>query len=304
MSRPCGWARLALAAGGLALLGATACVSKSTYLAKIDEAVRFRRSAETCKRDVRKLTDIRADLEQQLKAVDRRRAVVRFERKRCDQERGQLRQVAAKLRTSLRETSDQVNELRAKLATTRESVRGLRGRVSQMRAAARKLPDLSDVERALRPEVQTEPRLTVEKRKRSVALRIPEGVLFERRRRATLSRDGRELLGRLADALRRLPRRSVLVQGHQSAGRVPRRYRSPLELSLLQAYAAGRQLIRDGFPAERLELAGLGTTRPQRTGTEPDEQAQNRRIELVVSPTQPQDRIEVIGPGPAPRPRP
>jgi flagellar motor protein MotB len=288
----------------MALVASAGCVSKSLYLAKVDEAVRFRSQAEACDRRMRQLGDLKTDLEEQVKAMDRRRAVAQLEGDRCRTEMQRLGTEVAPLRDELRKANDQVNDLRARIAVVEERARGHLARIERMKdeaRAARREPDLSDVTAVLKTEVESTAGLSLGKLKGgSVALRIPHALLFHKRTPA-LTRSGRELLGRLADALGRVPTRAVAVHAHQDASKVPLRYRSPQELSLSQAMAVATVLLRSGLDPTRLSFAAFGALRPLSPGSDAEALAQNRRIEIVVSPMAPVEAIEVIGPTEPPR---
>lgn len=277
------------------LLVGSGCVSKTLYLQKIDEALRATTRAEQCARSLQRLADIRVELEQRGKALERKLAVAALERDGCRQGLARLEAEIAALRTQVRQRSDEVNELRAELALAREKARGLEARIARMREEARREPDLSDVLEALRAEVATTEGMSLHRRKGAVVVRIPRALLFRRRTTTLLSRSGRALVGRLADALGRLKERSFLVEGHQVPGRVPRRFRSPEELSLGQAVAVGIWLVRSGIDASRVSATGLGASRPVEAD-EPAERGATERIEIVVTPTRPADRLDVIGP--------
>jgi flagellar motor protein MotB len=288
-------APLLLALGALA--SGTACVSKSTYLKKIDDAVKFRTEAESCARSLRIAGEVRQDLEDQIKGLQNKVAGLALDGKRCRAELERVQPQAASLRDDLRKSNDEVNELRAKVAVAEEQARGLRERIRQMLADAKRArePDLSDVEAALKAEVEAGAGVTMEKRKGAMVLRIPQAALF-RRRTPVLTRTGRELAIRLADAFGRLTQRTFLLEGHQDDTRVPRRWRSPTELSLAQAVALGTALIQAGLDPSRMAATGLGAARPLASGDDPDAREKNRRVEIVVRPASPAEALEVIGP--------
>lgn len=281
----------------LGALAGTACVSKSTYLKKIDEAVKFRTEAESCAKSLRVAGEARQDLEDRVKGLQNKVAGLDLDRKRCRAELERVQPLAEALRDDLRKRNDEVNELRTKVALAEEQARGLRERIRQMLADAQRArePDLSDVEAALRAEVEAGAGVTMEKRKGAMVLRIPQAALF-RRRTPVLTRTGRELAIRLADAFGRLTQRTFLIEGHQDDTRVPRRWRSPTELSLAQAVALGTALIRAGLDPSRVAATGLGAARPLASGDDPEAREKNRRVEIVVRPASPAEALEVIGP--------
>jgi chemotaxis protein MotB len=280
----------------LSLTAAGCVVSKSTYFKKVDEAAKARHEAEACAKSMRLGASFRAELEGRIATLEKRVAIGAIERDKC---RSDLASVQAKLdsdgsalRESLRKAHDEVNELKTKLALADEQVRGSRAEVERIRADAQKRvaelkrpPDLTDVVEALKG-VADDPALgaAVEPLRGAVRLRIPERALFPRRTRVLVHRRGRQLLGRLAEAIKKLPTRAVIVQGHQDGAPVPGRLRTPLELSLAQANAVALSLLRAGVEPDRLSVAALGATRSleQAPGAEP--YPKSRRIEIVFQP--------------------
>ena len=212
---------LVIGLGSAALAG---CVSKSTFLQKVDEWVRVRSQLESCDKEMGRAAEFRATLETDLKASERRTALCQLEKKAVSvtvddkaKLETELKAEIEGLRGKYKTIADDMNELRAKHGTADETIRGLQKRLRELRVEARREPDLSDVRKALRTEVdESNGLLSVSLPKGAVVLRIPHSQLFAKRN-ALLSREGKELIARLADSLRRLKDRSFLVQGHQDA---------------------------------------------------------------------------------------
>jgi chemotaxis protein MotB len=94
--------------------------------------------------------------------------------------------------------------------------------------------------------------------------------------------EGKDALKKIADALKDMPDKAVLVQGHTD--NVPPGPKSPYadnwELSLARALAVTKLLIEFGIDPTRLEAAGLGQFQPIASNDNEDGRSQNRRIEL------------------------
>lgn len=291
---------LVIGLGSAALAG---CVSKSTFLQKVDEWVRVRSQLESCDKEMGRAAEFRATLETDLKASERRTALCQLEKKAVSvtvddkaKLETELKAEIEGLRGKYKTIADDMNELRAKHGTADETIRGLQKRLRELRVEARREPDLSDVRKALRTEVdESNGLLSVSLPKGAVVLRIPHSQLFAKRN-ALLSREGKELIARLADSLRRLKDRSFLVQGHQDASAPPRKLGTPLDLSHYQAAAVSRELMRSGLEPQKVTCAGLGASRPAAAPDAQDAEEQNRRIELVITPTPATETLEVITP--------
>jgi outer membrane protein OmpA-like peptidoglycan-associated protein len=71
----------------------------------------------------------------------------------------------------------------------------------------------------------------------------------------------------------------LIIEGH-SDGRGPDRYN--LWLSTQRAGRVRRALIGMGIPSDRLEVKGLGRSRPRDTSATPEADRHNRRVEFVI----------------------
>ena len=61
-------------------------------------------------------------------------------------------------------------------------------------------------------------------------------------------------------------------------------YRDNWELSLARAMSVVRRLLRDGVSEEQLSAVGKGEFMPANNENSSDARAQNRRVEIVVTP--------------------
>jgi flagellar motor protein MotB len=279
----------------------SACVSKSLYQQQVDEAVRWRAQSAEYKKSLGVAAELRARLEAQVKAEERKTAIcevsLRGLRERGEKHDAEVAAVTARLKA----TSDDVNELRAKLAGADEGVKGCEARIAQLRAnqaaAARREPDLSDAVKILQPEVdQSNGALTLLRPRGAVVLRLPHALLF-RRRSPVLTREGGELLGRVADALKQLKERRIFtIEGHEDAEAPPRRFGTPFDLSLTQSYRVALELVRQGLAASRVQAMGLGASQPLGTPGAENAALLNRRIEVRITPAPPAEKLDVIGP--------
>ncbi|MDR2515803.1 MAG: OmpA family protein [Spirochaetaceae bacterium] len=114
---------------------------------------------------------------------------------------------------------------------------------------------------------------------------VPEGVRLTLRDLRFVP-DSDELLpeeqGRLdliAAALRAVPDRSFLVEGHTAAvGRTE----GEMTLSLRRAERITGELARRGIPADRFMYKGWGGTKPVASNTDEAGRARNRRVEITI----------------------
>lgn len=114
-------------------------------------------------------------------------------------------------------------------------------------------------------------------------LRIEDRLLFTSAD-VDIGAQGSVLLDRLLPALRDFDG-EISVEGHTDSRTIStERFPSNWELSAGRATAVLRYLSRGGVSAGRLRAIGYGPTRPLAANDSDTGRAQNRRVELVLSP--------------------
>ncbi len=110
---------------------------------------------------------------------------------------------------------------------------------------------------------------------------LPEAVTF-RTASATVDPGFRPALAQISNSLKRYPNSSVRVVGHtDNVGSVA--YNR--QLSTDRAMAVARVLIANGTPASRITVSGRGFNEPITTNASAAGRAQNRRVEIIITPT-------------------
>jgi outer membrane protein OmpA-like peptidoglycan-associated protein len=121
----------------------------------------------------------------------------------------------------------------------------------------------------------------VAQEERSLVLTIPGEVLF-RDDQASLLPHARAKLDELADALGSLgPDQTFVIEGHTDS-RGTDSYNE--RLSRLRAMAVRSYLIDRGVDPDRIRAVGRGEEEPIASNTDPEGRANNRRVEIVVTP--------------------
>jgi chemotaxis protein MotB len=107
---------------------------------------------------------------------------------------------------------------------------------------------------------------------------------------AALSERGQEVLGRLASVLKTIDDKQIQVSGHTddspiTSEELRKQFPSNWELSVARAVNVVRQLTEvGGVPPQRLLAAGYGQFHPLTGNATPNGRAQNRRIEILLTP--------------------
>ena len=116
---------------------------------------------------------------------------------------------------------------------------------------------------------------------------VLEGDIFFQPGSATLRRQGKELLKKLARKLRRPPYNQYVIEvaGHTDSDPVKyskKRYKDNWWLSCARAYSVLQYLKSLGIPPKRLYISGYAFYRPRALETTPSGKKKNRRVEIVL----------------------
>jgi outer membrane protein OmpA-like peptidoglycan-associated protein len=118
---------------------------------------------------------------------------------------------------------------------------------------------------------------TVKEEARGTVITLSGSVLFASGRSVLLP-SAQQTLDQVADALR-TGAGNILVEGHTDSRGADR---TNLTLSKERAGAVVEYLVSRGVPRERLEAAGLGSSRPVADNSSAEGRANNRRVEIVL----------------------
>src|SRR5947209_13799680 len=114
---------------------------------------------------------------------------------------------------------------------------------------------------------------------RDLAATAGDRVFFDYDR-AEISAEGREILQRQAEWLRRYPNVGVTIEGHTDE-RGTREYN--LSLGERRAQTVKNVLVALGIPASRISTISYGKERPAAVGSSEEAYAQNRRAVTMVN---------------------
>ncbi len=90
-------------------------------------------------------------------------------------------------------------------------------------------------------------------------------------------------LNNVAAALKATPDRNIIVEGHtDSVGS----HAYNMDLSQRRAEAVRLYLISQGVPQEMIKAQGIGPDRPVADNRSPEGRANNRRVEIIISPAE------------------
>jgi outer membrane protein OmpA-like peptidoglycan-associated protein len=123
---------------------------------------------------------------------------------------------------------------------------------------------------------------TVKQESRGTVITLSGSVLFASNKDALLP-GAQERLGLVAEALKTQDDREIFVEGHtDSQGSAA----SNQGLSDRRAKSVANFLISRGVPGDQIRAAGLGLTRPIADNATAEGRANNRRVEIIVTPVE------------------
>jgi outer membrane protein OmpA-like peptidoglycan-associated protein len=120
----------------------------------------------------------------------------------------------------------------------------------------------------------------VKEESRGVVITLSGSVLFATGKSELLP-VAMDKLGEVAKALKDQGFKKIIVEGHTDArGSATQN----TELSRARAETVRGYLVSRGIPSDKIEATGLGSSRPIADNNTPDGRANNRRVEIVVTP--------------------
>ena len=207
-----------------------------------------------------------------------------------------------KAKTDLEEADAKIEQLKQQLKTAGVDIGDLNANLEQQARATeeyrRRAEQLESIKRrfeALRTKLAalTKLGLNVTVRNNRVVIQLPGDVLFDSGRE-TLKRDGKDILGKVAEVIRNDPTlasRTFQVAGHTDGAKLgggP--FKDNWGLSVMRArevlafLVGGADKGGGGLNPSRWSAAGYGDTDPVKGNDSAEGRQQNRRCELVVVP--------------------
>jgi outer membrane protein OmpA-like peptidoglycan-associated protein len=120
----------------------------------------------------------------------------------------------------------------------------------------------------------------VKEESRGVVITLSGSVLFATGKSELLP-VAQDKLGEVAKALKDQGFKKIIVEGHTDArGSATQN----TELSRARAETVRSYLVTRGIPSDKIEATGIGSNRPIADNNTPDGRANNRRVEIVVTP--------------------
>lgn len=197
----------------------------------------------------------------------------------ADQERERaLREQAALTGQRLEQTQSALQGAQAQLQNTQQTVATTQAQLAAERQRR------EEAERQAAAAMESLRRVAaVREEQRGTVITLSGEVLFPTGE-STLLPIAQRRLDEVARALIDQGARHLVVEGHTDSRGSPATNQA---LSLARAQAVRSYLISRGIPEGQIEANGLGPSRPVAPNDTPENRANNRRVEIVVSPAAP-----------------
>lgn len=242
---------LVFALAALALMAFAGCgVAKDEYMAKVNALKALEdKSAKDADEAKKKIADLDKNLAD------------------CGKEKDTLSSRIGSLENNLTDKQQQLNQCNT---AAKEKIKKLE----------EKTENYENLTKSLQGEI-SKGQIELSNLKGKLTVKMKDKVVFASGS-VKVAPEGKDALKKIADALKDMPDKAILVQGHTD--NVPpgpkSAYADNWELSLARALAVTKLLIEFGIDPTRLEAAGLGQFQPIASNDNEEGRSHNRRIEL------------------------
>lgn len=212
--------------------------------------------------------------------------------------RGELaskNQLAAELKVQLEGSASQVVSLNEELTRGNKEIERLQRSLSDLQGQKAQLKDeigqLKSTHDAILSELKDQIQnreVTIEELEEKLSVTFMDRVLFKSGR-ATITREGREILRKVGDILKNVTDKQIRVVGHTDNKAILPEYRnkypSNWELSAARAGAVVRYFQKEmGLNARNMEAVGRSFYEPIASNETEEGRAQNRRVNIIIAP--------------------
>jgi len=278
-----------------------ACVSKTTYQQKVNEADLLSQDVGRQKNTIDELRQERSDLQEERSKLNARLVEILQQNSKlqrdllaahADQERqegnlSQSQQQLVDLRSQLQDMQQTNDRLLATIDELQQQVE--KERVAREARRAKVKNTYDQLVSAMEEEIKRG-ELTISNLEGQLSVNLLNKILFDSGR-TELNPAGQKVLRSLGDVLNKFPDKALQVEGHtdnvQISSRLKEQYPTNWELSTARATSVVHFLQdKVGLPGDRLVAAGFSEYRPVASNEEEEGRAQNRRIQILLVPYQ------------------
>jgi len=296
----------------LSLVVMGSCVSKDQYLLKVEEGEKLSRELSTCRSENARLQGMKEALDKQVVTLqgerndlEKARTELKLKNLSLEREVARLKEDTAELEKILRAREDTLSKnivsLRNQISELEKENEGLQQRVDTLQAEAEALErqrqeevkemksTYEDLLEGMKSEIE-KGKITITQLKGKLKVNMLDEILFDSGR-TTIKSEGVEVLERVGEILLNVKDRAINVEGHTDdvpiGPELARRYPTNWELSAARATNVARYLQEKiGIDPSLLSATGYGEYHPVASNEDEEGRARNRRIEIVLVPTE------------------
>jgi len=256
-------------AAALTLAG---CVSQEKYRVKSEEADKY-------KKDWQKEVEARQAIRAQFEAVQREFESMQSDVKALQNKAKSDEDNLSAKQVELRRAQDLLASQAALIDELAKSKKRLEAAKAELEKRSSEYEQLAQ---SLKGEIEAG-RIELSELKGRMTVKMKDKILFSSGS-ATIGKEGRDALGLVADALRKVQGKVIRVEGHtDSVPATGSAFASNWELSAARALAVVRFLQDAGVDPTKLSGAGYGEYQPIAANDTPEGRSLNRRIEIVLA---------------------
>jgi len=288
------------------------CVSKKDYLLKVEEGEKFSRELAALRSEYARVQGMKEALDKQVVSLqgtrndlEKARTELKLKNLSLEREVARLKEDTAELEKILRAKEDTLSKnivsLRNQISELEKGNEGLQQRIDTLQSETEALKrqreeevkemksTYEDLLVGMKSEIE-KGKITITQLKGKLKVNMLDEILFDSGR-TTIKPEGVEVLERVGEILSNVRDRAINVEGHTDnvpiGPELARRYPTNWELSAARATNVARYLQEKiGIDPTLLSATGYGEFQPVASNETEEGQAKNRRIEIVLVPTE------------------
>jgi len=276
----------------------TACVSTSVHQQKLNENLHLQSVVKGLEADYERLKEDKSRLAEHNDGLNLR-LLESIERSKLLQEdllrsRADLERVEKVLSNRSAESGAAIAEMRQKIDLLNENNNTLQQQLEVERQEREaRLAEVQGTYNELVGKLEEEIQrgeVQISELKGKLTVNVVDKILFDSGK-ADLKPAGLKVLQQIGDILKSAVDKNIQIEGHTDnvpiSGTLAEKFPSNWELSTARATTVLHFLQSNaGIPGERLAAVGYGEYQPLSSNSTPEGRAQNRRIQIVLTPAQ------------------
>lgn len=221
----------------------------------------------------------------EISALKKQQTALQQDNSKLQEDNSTLKQENATLKQQVASSQEQSTAMKQKAQSMQEQLGSLEQKNAELLAAAQDRQQQYDaLVKGLSAEVE-KGQLQVRQYQNMLSVDLAEQIFFDSGS-ATLKPGGKEVLKKVADALKKYETKLIRVVGHTDNVPVAKALRGAFptnwELSVARATNVVRFLQDSGIPPERMVASGRGQYDPVASNDTPEGRQKNRRIEIML----------------------